>query len=169
MNVNMDSIFQIDWKSMLVPTVGIVEIILRGTVIYLSLFVLLRFLRREAGGIGISDVLVVVMIADAAQNAMSSDYKSIPEGLILVFTIVFWDYALDWLGYRFPMIQRFIRPAPLLLIKEGTILRKNLKEEMISEEELCSQLRQQGVENVEDVKKCYLEGDGKISVIKKGN
>jgi uncharacterized membrane protein YcaP (DUF421 family) len=97
---------------------------------------------------------------------MGSDYKSITEGLILVGTIGMWDYALDWLGYRFPAVRRFVRPAPLLLVKDGRILRRNLRQEMISEEELMSQLRQHGVEHVVEVKKCYMEGDGHISVLK---
>ncbi len=162
---NMDKLFQIDWNAVFVPTVSLLEIILRGTLIYLLLFAVLRLLRREAGGLGIADVLVIVLIADASQNAMASDYKSITEGGILVATIVFWDYALDFVAYRFPRFQRLVRPAPLPLIKDGRMLRKNMRQEMITEEELLGQLRQQGVENATGVKKCYLEGDGRISVI----
>jgi uncharacterized membrane protein YcaP (DUF421 family) len=71
----MDRLFQIDWTALFIPTVPLVEIILRGTLVYLLLFAVLRVLRREAGGLGIADVLVIVLIADASQNAMSSDYK----------------------------------------------------------------------------------------------
>ena len=152
---------------MFIPSLHLGEIILRGTVVYLFLFTLLRVMRREAGAIGISDLLVVVLIADAAQNAMGSDYKSITEGLVLVATIAFWDYFLDWLGYRFPAVRRLLRPAPLLLIKDGRIQRRNLRKEMITEEELMGQLREQGVESVEEVTKSYMEGDGHISVITK--
>src|SRR4029434_10232353 len=101
----MNTLLQIDWKSVFIPSLYIAEIILRGTIVYLFLFVLLRLLRRGAGAIGISDLLVVVLIADAAQNAMASEYKSITEGLILVTTIVGWDYFLDWLGYKFPRLR----------------------------------------------------------------
>lgn len=161
----MDKLFQIDWNAVFVPTVSILEIILRGTLVYLLLFLILRLVRREAGGLSIADVLVIVLIADASQNAMASDYKSITEGGILVATIVFWDYTLDWLGYRFPRFQRFVHPSPLPLIKDGRMLHKNMRQEMITEEELLSQLRQQGAEDIAGVKKCYLEGDGRISVI----
>jgi hypothetical protein len=58
-------------------------------------------LKREAGGVGITDMLVIVLLADAAQNAMAGEYKSISDGLVLVSTIIFWSYALDWLGYRY--------------------------------------------------------------------
>lgn len=151
---------------MFVPTVSLAEIFLRGTVVYLCLFFMLRVLRREAGDIGITDVLVVVLIADAAQNAMAAEYKSITEGLVLVATIAFWDYFLDWLGYRYPVVQRLLRPAPLLLVRNGRMLKQNMKRELIREEELMSQLREQGISELQEVKKCYLEGDGRISVIK---
>jgi uncharacterized membrane protein YcaP (DUF421 family) len=161
----MESFLRIDWNSVFIPSMHLADIVLRGTIVYLFLFVILRMLRREAGAIGIADLLVVVLIADAAQNAMGSDYKSITEGIVLVATIASWDYFIDWLGYRFPRL-RFVRPAPLPLIKNGRILRKNLRQELIAEEELMSLLRQQGIEDVARVKKCFLEADGHISVIK---
>lgn len=149
------------------PTVSLAEVVLRGTFVYLLLFFVLRVLRREAGAIGISDLLVVVLIADAAQNAMSSEYKSVTEGAVLVGTIVAWDYSLDWLGYRFPAFGRLLRPAPLPLVKDGRALRQNMRKEMVSMDELMSQLREQGVEHLSEVKKCYLEGDGHVSVIRR--
>ena len=165
----MDTLLQIDWNSVFVPTVSLGEVVLRGTFVYLLLFFVLRVLRREAGAVGISDLLVVVLIADAAQNAMSSEYKSITEGAVLVGTIVAWDYSLDWLGFRFPAVQRLLRPAPLPLVRDGRMLRRNMRQEMITAEELMSLLREQGVESVEEVKRCCLEGDGQVSVIRKGS
>jgi uncharacterized membrane protein YcaP (DUF421 family) len=163
----MDTLLQVDWKAVFVPTVSLPEIVLRGTLVYLLLFFVLRVLRREAGALGISDLLVVVLIADAAQNAMSSEYKSVTEGAVLVGTILAWDYALDWVGYKFPAFGRLLRPAPLPLVKDGRALRQNMRKELISMDELMSQLREQGVESLSEVRRCYLEGDGHVSVIKK--
>jgi uncharacterized membrane protein YcaP (DUF421 family) len=165
----MERVLQIDWRSVLFPSVGVAEIFLRGTIVYLFLFFILRLLRRQAGAIGISDLLLVVLIADAAQNAMSSDYRSVTDGLILVSSIAFWDYFLDWLGYRFPSLRRFISPPPLPLIREGRMLRRNMRHEMITEDELMGKLREHGIEGIEEVKKAYLEGDGRISVITTGS
>lgn len=156
-----------DWHSIFTPTIPVLEIVFRGTVIYLFLFFMLRVLRREAGGMGISDLLVVVLVADASQNAMASEYKSITEGLVLVATIAFWAYFLDWLGYRFTVVERLLRPAPLLLIRNGRLLRQNMKRELIREEELMSQLRENGLTQLGEVKKCYMEGDGRISIVKR--
>src|SRR5262245_17472858 len=164
-----DSVMKIDWRSVFFPSRGVGEIFLRGTIIYLSLFFILRLLRRAAGAIGISDLLLVVLIADAAQNAMSSDYKSITDGLILVGSIVFWAYFLDWLGYRFPSVRWLVRPPPLPLIKDGRMQMRNMRQEMITEDELMGKLREQGIERTEEVKKAYLESDGRISVITTGS
>ena len=163
----METLLHIDWKSVFVPSISLAEIFIRGTLVYFFLFLILRVLRRDAGALGIADLLVVVLIADAAQNAMASEYKSVTEGAILVGTIAFWNYFLDWLGYKSPRFQRLMRAAPVLLIKDGKLLRRNLQREMITREELMGQLREQGVESPDEVKTCYLEGDGHISLIKK--
>jgi uncharacterized membrane protein YcaP (DUF421 family) len=158
----------INWHDIFFSTTPILEIFIRGTIVYLGLFLLLRLvLKRESGAVGITDLLVVVLIADAAQNAMAGSYKSIPDGLLLVGTIVFWSYFLNWLGYRFPRFHRFVHPPPLLLVKEGNMLRQNMRRELITEEELLSMLRQQGVEDLSIVKKAFMEGDGTISIINK--
>jgi len=157
----------IDWHSLFIPTLSVAELILRGTVIYLMLFLFLRFLpRREMGGLGIPDLLMIVLIADAAQNAMSSNYESITEGLILVLTIIFWSTAVDWVDHKFPQLHLSASP-PVLLIKGGRLLRKNMEREQITEGELMGQLREKGLEDPRQVTKAYIEGDGKFSVIVK--
>src|ERR671917_1517416 len=119
---------EIDWHELFVPQMPLAGVILRGTLTYIMLFTVLRFLlKRQSGVIGIADLLVIVLIADAAQNAMAHEYKSITEGAILVLTIVFWNYAIDWLGFRFPVLQRLTRAPPLLLIKDGEMLFRNMR------------------------------------------
>src|SRR5215210_3414654 len=128
---------RVDWTRMLVPDTPLVEIFLRGTLTYLALFLLLRlFLKRQSGAMGVTDLLVVVMIADAAQNAMAGTYTSITDGVLLVATILFWCFALDWLGYRFPRIERFLHPPPLPLVKDGCLLRRNMRQELVTLDEM---------------------------------
>jgi uncharacterized membrane protein YcaP (DUF421 family) len=159
---------EINWGEMFLPSTSIIGIMIRGTIVYFALFALIRlFRKRQAGAVSASDLLVLVIIADASQNAMSAEYKSITEGLILAATIIFWSYALDAMGYAYPIIGRFVHPPPLMLVKEGVILQRNLKREQLTQEELMSQLREQGVEDVSNVRAAYMEGDGNISVIQK--
>lgn len=156
----------LDWQKMFVPSVPILEIIIRGTIVYLGLYFLLRFAsKRSVGTFSISDILVLVLIADAAQNAMAGSYTSVPDGLILVATIIFWSWFLDWLGYVSKKAEKVIKPDPLLLIKHGKLLRKNMAKEQITMEELMAELRNQGVDQVNAVDRAYLESDGSFSVI----
>ncbi len=162
----MDWLVGAEWSKVFVPDTPVLEIFLRGSIMYLALFFLLRLvLRRESGGLGVTDLLVVVLIADAAQNGMAGDYTSIPDGLLLVGTILFWSHALNWLGYHVPLIQRFVHPPALPLVRDGRMLRRNMRQELITEDELLSQLRLQGVEDLSGVGRAYMEGDGRISVI----
>ena len=164
----MNTLLGIDWKAMFVPATGLAEIALRGSVMYLALFAILRFMgRRQAGHFGPADLLVIVLIADAAQNALGAEYRSVTEGVLLVVTIVVWDYALDWLAWRYPSLRSILKSPSLKLIENGRILHRNLRAEMLGRDELMSQLREEGVEDVEEVKVARLEGDGRLSVIKR--
>ena len=88
-----------DWSAMFTFSVSPVEIIIRGSIVYWFIFVLLRVAgRRDLGSFGVADMLVLVLIADAAQNAMAGEYTSIVDGLILVATIVGWTVVVDWVG-----------------------------------------------------------------------
>src|SRR5262245_25916636 len=97
--------------------------VVRESVMYLLILAGFRIFRRDAGSLSVSDLLVVVLIADAAQNGMAGEYKSVTEG------------AIVWQPFS-PGITR-------------------------------EQLREQGVEDIRNVKKCFLEGDGRMSVIRK--
>jgi uncharacterized membrane protein YcaP (DUF421 family) len=164
----MEKWYSINWQEVFVPSMSIVELFVRGSLVYLALFFVLRSLpTRQLGALGITDLLVVVLFTEAAQNAMASHYTSITEGAILVGTVIFWSYLLNWLGYKFPRFQRFINPPPLLIVKNGSTIDRHLERELITDDELMSQLRQQGVEYLDDVKKAYLEADGSISILKK--
>lgn len=163
----MEKFLDVDWQSMFVPTESLIEIFIRGTLMYLGMFTLLRIFRRQAGAVGIADLLVIVVIADAAQNGMAGDSKSVTEAILLIITIVLWDYLLDFLGDKSKFFHRIIAPKEILLIENGKLLRHNMQKEMISYDELMSQLRQQGVEKINEVKKCFLESNGHFSVLKK--
>jgi len=155
----------IEWGRLFIFTVSPVELFIRGTIVYLVIFFLMRVFRREAGTVGIADLLMVVLIADASQNAMSRDYSSVLDGFILILTIVFWNYAIDWLTARSPLIERFTHPAPIVLVREGSMIPENMRRQFVTHSQLMSILREHGIENVSEVKAAYIEGSGHTSVI----
>jgi uncharacterized membrane protein YcaP (DUF421 family) len=156
------------WHDMFFPTHSLLEMFVRGTIMYVAIFLLLRFvLKRQTGGLGTPDILLIVLLADAAQNGMANEYRSVTEGLVVVCTIIFWNFAIDWLEVHVPALGKWLRPEPLLLIKDGQVLRKHLRQELITMDELMSHLREEGVSQPDEVAKAYVEPDGSISVKKR--
>ena len=155
-----------DWHQMFAPSVSPLELVIRGTIMYLAILAAMRIFRRQTGSLNTADLLVVVLVADAAQNGMSSDSKSVTDGLILVGTIYAWNYLLDVAAFRWRPVHRLLNPAPLPLVRDGTVLRRNMRHEMLTLDDLMEQLREQGVESLSEVRYCCLEGDGRLSVVK---
>ena len=156
-----------DIGAALTPDVNILETVVRGIVMYLAIFLMLRvILRGRSSAVTVSDLLVFVLVSDAAQNAMAANYLSITNGIVLVGTIFLTSFSVDWLAFRFPRVQQFVHPERKPLVVDGRVLRKTLKEELMTERELMTQLRLNGVEDVAEVKAAYLEGNGEVSVLK---
>ncbi len=133
-----------------------------------ALFLILRFfMKRQSSTIGIADILVIVVIADAAQNGFAKEYKSVIESIVLVLTIVFWVFAFNWLGFHVKLFERLLAPPPVPLIASGRLNRRNMRRELITERELRSHLRQEGLEDFSEVESAFVEGNGEISVVKK--
>ena len=160
----------LEWSEIFGLTVSPWELIIRGTAMYLFLFLVFRVvIRRRVGSVGMADILILVIIADAAQNAMSGEYRSVTDGAILVSTIVAWNMAIDWVNFRVPALREWLEAPPLLLIQNGRILHRNLREEYVTEDELKSKLREKGVKDVGEVAQAHMESDGTVSVIKRSN
>ena len=158
----------LDWGEIFGINVSPLELIIRGTAMYLFLFLLFRVVvRRRVGAIGMADILILVIIADAAQNAMSGEYKSFTEGAILVGTILFWNLVIDWLNFRVPALRDWLEPPPMLLIRDGHLIHRNLRHEFVTEDELKSKLREKGVRDYSEVAEAHMESDGNVSVIKR--
>jgi uncharacterized membrane protein YcaP (DUF421 family) len=160
--------FEVPWRELFALSVPPVELVVRGTAIYWFLFLIFRVvLRRNVGSVAIADVLLLVIVADAAQNAMAGDYKSITDGMILVGTLIGWNVLIDWLTFRSDRLRRLLSPHALHLVREGRVLRENLRKEMLTDDELQAKLRENGVDDVGKVRDAFMESDGQVTVIKR--
>ena len=161
------ALFDIDLAGIFSFTVSPLELMLRGTLMYAFLFLVFRFiLRRDVGSLGISDFLFVVILGDAAQNGMIGDATSATDGMVLIATLVFWSYMLDFMSFQFPFIQRLTAAPRLCLVRDGKMLRRNMRREWITDQELSAKIRLEGVEDISTVKRMYLEADGEMSLIR---
>ncbi|MBA2483118.1 MAG: DUF421 domain-containing protein [Nitrosomonas sp.] len=159
---------EVNWSEIFGITVSPLELVVRGTAMYVFLFIIFRIvIKRRVGSIGMADILILVIVADAAQNGISGDYRSVSEAFILIGTIIFWNRFIDWLTYHVPQLRSVLEPAPLLLINKGHILWRNMRKEYMSEAELLSKLREHEIIDLKEIEKVYMESDGQITVLKK--
>ena len=143
------------------------EIFIRGTIMYWCLFLMLRFLlRRDTGSAGISGILFVVLLGDAAQNAMIGNGHTVVDGGVLIATLAAWNLLLDWLGIHFKAIARLTEAPPILLVRNGRLVDRNMRRELVTREEIEAGLRNKGLESFDRVEAMYMEGDGSFSIIK---
>ncbi len=157
-----------DWGSILDLTLPLGELIARGTVTFLALLVLMRVIgQREAGGLGITDILLVVLVAEAAAPGLHGSAESVGDGIVVVASIVFWSVAVDAAAYKSPRVARLLKARPKLLTENGKLNRKVMRRELLTEEEVHSQLRLHGIQDIAVVKKAHIEPNGMISVLQR--
>lgn len=144
------------------------QMILRGTLMYWFIFLLLRIAgRRDISSIGVGDLLVLMLITDSAGNVITGDTDSFTAGAIVVATLVFWAVAIDRIGYFFPPLRHWLTPSRTCLVKNGVIQRRGLRHEYITPEELRAEARLSGFEELEQIKLAFMESNGRISFIER--
>jgi uncharacterized membrane protein YcaP (DUF421 family) len=155
-----------DWESIFVPAAPPAESVVRGTVTFLVLLVLIRAVgQRESGGLGLTDVLIFVLVAQAAGPALSPAHATLTDGIVVVVTVLFWSVAVDGIAYRFPGFARLAKARPKLLIADGELNTHVMRREFMSRDEIYSHLRLHGIEDMNRVRRAYLEPNGMISVL----
>lgn len=148
------------------PQAGLFEMMIRGTAIYWILLILLRLAgRRDVGSLGTADLLVLVLVANAAGDAMTGASTSVIDGFIVVTTIVAWSVAIDRISYYIPAVDRLLEPERVCLVRNGRLIRANMRREHVTRRELMEQLRLKGIGSLSTIKRAYMESTGEFSVI----
>jgi uncharacterized membrane protein YcaP (DUF421 family) len=150
------------------PDLGsdLVSVAIRTAVVYVVLVVAFRFAgKQEAGQLSTIDLVVLLVIANAVQNAMVGDNTSLAGGLLAALVILFLDRAFHFVIERSAPISNVLIGDPTLLVEHGVILTDNLRQEGLSERELAVALRQNQLMTPDEAEFVYLETNGQISVI----
>ncbi len=153
---------------MLITTVPLWEIVLRTAVVYIAVLGLLRIGgKRELGQMSPADFVVILIIANAVQNAMNGGDVSLVSGIVSAATLVAMNYGLGTLGRRVPFLGHLFLQEPRLLLQDGKIIPEALDREHVEVVELEMAAREHGVADLIDVAAAILEIDGSISIIPK--
>lgn len=156
-----------DWSELFAVSASPLELVVRGSVTFVALLLMMRIVgQREAGGLGLTDVLLIVLVAQAVSGALGGGQGTITDGLIVVASILFWSVALDAASYRWPRLAALLKARPRLLIEDGRPNLAVMRREFMTREELVSQLRLHGLEDLGQVRRAWLEPSGLVSVIR---
>jgi uncharacterized membrane protein YcaP (DUF421 family) len=153
---------------MTIPDLGsdLISVAIRTAVVYVVLVVGFTLVgKRAAGQLSTLNLVVLLIVANAVQNAMVGQNSSLAAGLLAAGIILVLDLALQGLADRWPWLRRHLDGEPTLLVEDGRVRPDALRREGVSDRELATALRQNGLLEVAEARFVYLEANGAISVI----
>jgi uncharacterized membrane protein YcaP (DUF421 family) len=149
-------------------SVPVWELIVRGAVIYFFLLVLLRLTgKRQVGQLAPFDLVLLLVLSNAVQNAMTGNDNSIPGGLITATTLVLLNCLVSLASYRSKKLGELVEGRPEILIHNGMLFGEVLDREQLTRHELNAALRAAGCASAEEVHYAVLENNGQITVVPK--
>ncbi len=150
------------------PSISAWELILRSSVVYTFLLLLIRLTgKRQVGQLAPFDLVLLLVLSNAIQNSMNGGDNSLTGGLISALTLVLLNGAIGFATYRNKRLEALIEGRPQILIHNGKLYAQVMRDAKLTHHELNSALRQSGCECVEDVRTAVLENNGSISVVPK--
>ena len=142
------------------------DLAIRSAAIYLAVLVALRlFGKREVGQFTLIDLVLILLLANAVQPAMTGPDTSLTGGLVIIVTLIVVNRAIALARTKLPFVQRLVESPPTVLARDGAWVPEVLEREELSEEDVMMALREHGLTKVSEVKLAVLEGDGMISVV----
>jgi uncharacterized membrane protein YcaP (DUF421 family) len=147
---------------------GLLEIVLRTFIVYVAVVLGLRFFgKRELGQMTPFDLVLILTLSNAVQNAMTGPDTSLTGGLVSAATLLAANWVFTNLGERIPMVRKWLEGEPSVLVEDGHIFYEHMKHEGVDMDELLMAAREHDVDRISQIGKATLEVDGTISVIGK--
>ena len=142
------------------------QIVLSSVSVYIFIVVAIRlFGKKELAQLSVLDLVFILLISNAVQNAMVGSDSSLGGGLVAATSLFIVNYLFKRLMYRFSKFDKLMQGEPLLLIYNGKLNKTNMTEAKISMKEIMEAIREHGVADLADVDLAVLEVDGNISVM----
>ncbi len=146
----------------------VVDSIVRAVVVYAVLLLLFRIAgKRSLAEITTFDFVLLLIIAEATQQAMIDNDNSMTNAFLVITTLLGLDVGLSVLGQRSRIVDRLINDVPLVLVEDGRVLKDRMTKSRVDETDILQSARQEGLERMDQVKYAVLERSGGISIIPK--
>ena len=144
----------------------LITVIATGVVYIFLLTAILVFGKKELSQLSITDLVFILLISNAVQNAMvNGDLKSLWMGMVAAITLFVLNFAVKILVFKSSFFSKLIEGEPVILIENGQEVKENIEKEKITMKELGAAVREHGVEKISEVSVAMLEADGNISVV----
>jgi len=144
------------------------EIILRAAVLFVFVFVLIKGMgRRALAEMSATDLIVLVVMGDLLQQGVTQEDYSITGSMMAIGTLGALAMVSSYLGYRWRPAQRVFQRDPVLLVKDGKPIDRALKAHRLNHRDLCEAAREEGIEDLSDIRFAVLEGEGTFSFARK--
>jgi uncharacterized membrane protein YcaP (DUF421 family) len=144
------------------------NIILRSLAVYVFIILAIRlFGKKELSQLSITDLVLILLISNAVQNAMVGPDSSLSGGLVAALTLFVLNYLIKIISFKSKVFSKVLEGEPVMLVYKGFVKNKNLQNQKITIEELEAVAREHGVKSIKDAELIMLEKDGSISVISK--
>jgi uncharacterized membrane protein YcaP (DUF421 family) len=155
-----------DMEGMWVPTVNVGQLVLRAVLVYFFLLILLRMTgKRQVGQLAPFDLILLLVLSNAVQNAMNGGDNSYTAGVVSAGALVGINYLVSFGTYRWKWFSGLVEGKPTILIHNGKVDERAMRHEQMTHHELMAALRAEGLSGIEQVHVAILENTGRISVL----
>ena len=144
------------------------DIVFRAVFIFFVLYLLMRIIgRRELSSLEPFDLILLVVLGDAVQQGLTQDDYSLTGALLAIGTIAMLQLGVSYANFRFPRLRPLLDGEPIVVVRDGKPIEKNLRRERVTLDDLTSAMRQQNIAHIDEVQWAVMETSGAISFIKK--
>jgi uncharacterized membrane protein YcaP (DUF421 family) len=145
------------------------DIVARAAIMFVVLYVLLRIMgKREIGQLTPFELVVMIVLGDLMQQGVTHEDFSLTGAILAISTFAFLAMLMSWVTYLFPRAEKLLDGEPRIIIRDGELLKANLRRDRLTQSEVESEMRLAGIAQMIDVAWAILEPQGKISFLKKG-
>jgi uncharacterized membrane protein YcaP (DUF421 family) len=146
------------------------DIVFRGVVIFVFLYVLMRIIgRRELSSLEPFDLILLVVLGDAVQQGLTQDDYSLTGAVLAIGTIAMLQLGVSFANFRFPKLRPILDGEPIVVVQDGKPIDKNLRRERVTPDDLAAAMRRQGIASIDRVQWAVMETSGTISFIEKAD
>jgi uncharacterized membrane protein YcaP (DUF421 family) len=144
------------------------DIAIRSAVIFVFIYLLMRIIgRRELSSLEPFDLILLVVLGDSVQQAVTQDDYSVTGAVIVVATIALLQVSVSYLNFKVPRLRSIFDGEPIVIVQDGKVIEGNARRERLTLEDIAEAARMQQIASLEDVQWAVLETSGEMSFIEK--